>query len=97
MMTRLEKPIFMTAEEMNRKYDGKYLLVKQIDRKKVFKEGEVIAWGEDTEEDFNCMAYVLGTEFPNCGFLHPAHIDRGDDLHVTFCGAGHSDIAQIYL
>ena len=96
-MTRLEKPVFMTAEEMNNQYNGRILLVKQPDRNKIFEEGEVVAWGEDTDKDYDALLDMLGMEEHGWGFIHFAYIDQGEDIHFVFGEIKHGDSLPIYL
>ena len=85
MITVLERPVFMDISTINTTYEGKWVLVMQPNEKKFFNEGEVVAFGEHTDEVFNEIADMFERHCPNKGFMHYAHIDEGEYLHVVHC------------
>ena len=70
--------------EIDRNYDGDIVLVYQPDEIKHHREGIVVKNGANTDEVFETFLVELETKYNGQGFVYIAHLDRGDDLHVSF-------------
>ena len=88
MLKRLEPPVFMTNEEIDRVYEGMYALVKLQNRNDLmYYGGQVIAVADDTIEDEDALHDILDKELDFIGYTHYGHIDRGESLDVVYVTA----------
>ena len=83
-MSKFSNRPFMTISDVNNQFEGKWVLLSQNDSSKFFVEGFVVAIGEDNDEDFTTLADMLASELTNNGFVHFAHVDKGESFHVIF-------------
>ena len=84
-MERFDHPIFMTNEEMNETYEGKFLLVRKKDENStIFDGGYVLAVAEDTMDNQRLLIREIKYGLKRKGYVHYAYIDKGEDLRVVF-------------
>ena len=83
-MVKLNEASFMTVLDMNTKYSGKWILVRQPNRNKFFEEGEVIAIGDNMDSEYSDLISLLEIEYNDEGYVYFANPDRGEELHVVF-------------
>ena len=85
MLKRFDNPVFMEIEEINKTYEGMWVLVKQ-DRRDAhsWDGGHVIGIASDTDENEEILHEALDKELDFVGFLHYGHIDRGENLDVVY-------------
>ena len=81
VIKRFDNPTFMEAEEMNRVYEGMWVLVKQDSKDAhTWDGGYVVAIASDTNENRDILHDALEKELDYVGFLTYGHIDRGESL-----------------
>jgi hypothetical protein len=82
---KINNSLFMTNSEINKVYEGKWVLVQTKSKGEgIFNGGFVSAVADDTEENEEYLWNALEKQLNGIGYVHYAHIDRGDDLHVVF-------------
>ena len=83
-MTTLENRLFMDIVDVNNQYEGKWVLMAQEDRSKYFEDGYLIAYADDTDENYEKMLDMLEMELEDNGYVHYAHVDTGESFYVIF-------------
>ncbi|MCL2218088.1 MAG: hypothetical protein FWB91_13865 [Defluviitaleaceae bacterium] len=84
-MERFKNPIFMTNQEINKTYEGKFVLVGKKDANvTIFDGGYVLAVADDTSENHRSFIKEVRYNLQGTGYVHYAYIDKGDDLRVVF-------------
>ena len=85
MLKRFDNPVFMEIDEINRTYEGMWVLVKQDKRDAhSWDGGYVIGIASDTDEERDILHDALEKELDYIGFLTYGHIDRGESLDVVY-------------
>ena len=85
MLKRFDNPAFMESEEINRVYEGMWVLVKQDSKEAhTWDGGYVVGIASDTEENWEILHDALEKELHFVGFLTYGHIDRGESLDVVY-------------
>ena len=79
-IVRINPPIYMTEDEMDEKFEGKWVLYYRD----IQFEGDVIAIGDDNYDDFSKLTDMIGETTKKEGKVYFARNDTGEDLHVTF-------------
>ena len=85
MIKRFENPSFMENGEINRIYEGMWVLVKQNSADDlIWDGGYVVAIASDTDENRDILHEALDKELDFAGYLHYGHIDKGESLDVVY-------------
>ena len=74
----------MSVIDMDTKYPGKWVLVKQPNKDRFFEEGEVVAIGENLDYEYSNLVELLEIEYDDEGYVYFANPDKGEELHVIF-------------
>jgi hypothetical protein len=85
MLKRFENPVFMELEEINKTYEGMWVLAKKTSKDAIsWDGGYVVGVASDTDENWEVLHESLDKELNFVGFLHYGHIDRGENLDVVY-------------
>jgi len=86
-MTIVDSPRYMTDAEILDSYCGRYVAVLQEDRALYFNEGVVVAYGEDTGNEWHDLVDLLNNKYGgDAGFVQfIKEDDLWEDLCVAFC------------
>ena len=85
MLKRFDNPVFMEIEEIDRAYEGMWVLVKQNSKDAhTWDGGYVVAMIEDSPNSRSILRNILENELDFQGYIHYGYIDKGESLDVVY-------------
>ena len=85
MLKRFDNPAFMEIEEIDRVYEGMWVLVKQDNKDAhTWEGGYVVAMITDSPDSRSILRNLLENELNFQGYIHYGYIDKGESLDVVY-------------